>query len=189
MHTSTVHRVLVRHGMNRLRDLDRGTREPVRRIVMSRPGELVHVDVKKLGRIPEGGGWRVNGRVAERGRWHRTKVGYAFVHSAPDGYSRFAYSEVLADEQGTTAAEFWRRATSFFAARGVAVERVLTDNGSCYRSGAFAAALGEIRHNFTRPYRPQTNGTVERFNRTLLAEWANLRKWESDAERTRHLDV
>jgi transposase InsO family protein len=187
MPASTVHRVLTRHGLNRLDHLDRATREPVRRIQMNRPGELVHVDVKKLGRIPNGGGWRVNGRVAERGRWHRTKVGYAFVHSAVDGYSRLAYSEVLADEQGATAAAFWIRAAAFFAEHGIAVERVLSDNGSCYRSNAFRAALGSTVHTFTRPYRPATNGKVERFNRTLLSEWAYARPWRSDGQRTRAL--
>jgi len=184
---STVHRVLVRHRLNRLDHLDRITRAPIRRIVMSRPGELVHTDVKKLGRIPVGGGWRVNGRVAERGRWHRTKVGYAFVHSAVDGYSRLAYSEVLADEKGATAAGFWRRAVAFFAEHDITVERVLTDNGSCYRSRDFALALGEARHTFTKPYRPATNGKVERFNRTLLTEWAYARAWTSDIQRTRAL--
>jgi transposase InsO family protein len=184
---STVHRVLVRHRLNRLDHLDRVTRTPVRRIEMNRPGELVHVDVKKLGRIPQGGGWRVNGRVAERGRWHRTKVGYAFVHSAVDGYSRLAYSEVLTDEQGATAAAFWTRAAEFFTGHGMSVERVLTDNGSCYRSNAFAVALGNTVHTFTRPYRPATNGKVERFNRTLLAEWAYARAWRSDGQRTRAL--
>ena len=187
MHPSTVHRVLVRHGMSRLSDLDRATREPIRRIEMSRPGELVHVDVKKLGRIPKGGGWRVNGRAAEKGRWHKTKVGYAFVHSAVDGYSRLAYSEALDDEQGTTAAGFWCRAEQFFAHQGIIVERVLTDNGSCYRSHDFRRALGDADHSFTRPYRPQTNGKVERFNRTLLAEWAYVRTWTSEGQRTRAL--
>jgi len=187
MPASTVHRVLVRHGMNRLDHLDRVTRAPIRRIEMSRPGELVHVDIKKLGRIPKGGGWRVNGRAAERGRWHRTKVGYAFVHSAIDGYTRLAYSEVLNDEQGATAAAFWLRATAFFAALDVHVERVLTDNGSCYRSRDFARALGNATHSFTQPYRPATNGKAERFNRTLLNEWAYARPWRSDGQRTRAL--
>ena len=184
---STVHAVLVRHGLNRLDHLDRVTRAPIRRMVMTRPGELVHVDIKKLGRIPKGGGWRVNSRAAERGRWHRTKVGYAFVHSAIDGYSRLAYSEVLVDEQGPTAAGFWLRAAAFFAAHGITVERVLTDNGSCYRSRAFATALATVTHTFTQPYRPATNGKVERFNRTLLAEWAYARAWTSDGQRSRAL--
>lgn len=184
---STVHRVLCRHGLNRLDHLDRATRAPIRRIKTSRPGELVHVDIKKLGRIPKGGGWRAHGRVAEKGRWHKTKVGYAFVHSAIDAYSRLAYSEVLADEKGATAAGFWRRAAEFFAAHDIVIERVLTDNGSCYRSGEFAAALDTAVHRFTRPYRPQTNGKVERFNRTLLAEWAYVRTWTSDGQRARGL--
>src|SRR5262245_15973785 len=188
MPASTVHRVLVRHQLNRLDHLDRVTRAPIRRIEMSRPGELVHVDIKKLGRIPRGGGWRVNGRAHERGRWHRTKVGYAFVHTAIDGYSRLAYSEVLGDEQGTTAAGFWLRAATFFAAHNISVERVLTDNGGCYRSRAFNTALGDTIHTFTQPYRPATNGKVERFNRTLLTEWAYARPWRSDGQRTRALD-
>ncbi len=138
---------------------------------MSRPGELVHVDVKKLGRIPKGGGWRFHGRAARPNdaQAKRARIGYAFVHSAVDSYSRLAYSEVLADEQGTTAAAFWRRARTFLTSVGIHVERVLTDNGS-YRSRDFAAALGGIVHSRTRPYRPATNGKVERFNRTLLAE-------------------
>jgi transposase InsO family protein len=187
MPASTVHSVLVRHGLNRLDHLDRVTRTPIRRIEMSRPGELVHIDIKKLGRIPKGGGWRVNGRAAERGRWHRTKVGYAFVHTAIDGYSRLAYSEVLANEQGATAAAFWLRAAAFFAEHGILVERVLTDNGSCYRSRDFNTALGAIAHTFTQPYRPATNGKVERFNRTLLTEWAYAQPWRSDGQRTRGL--
>ena len=154
---STVHRVLVRHQLNRLDCLDRPTREPIRRIETSRPGELVHVDIKKLGRIPRGGGWRAHGRgrVAHHGR---TGVGYAYVHSAVDAFSRVAYSEVLNDEQGVTAAEFWCRAAAFFASLGVVVEVVLTDNGACYRSRAFTVALAGVRHKRTRAYRPQTNG-------------------------------
>jgi transposase InsO family protein len=184
---STVHAVLARHGVNRLDHLDRPTREPIRRMEMTRPGELVHLDIKKLGRIPRGGGWRTHGRAAMRGQRHRGKVGYAFVHSAVDAYSRLAYSEVLNDEQGTTAAAFWARAAAFFAAHDIHVDRVLTDNGSCYRSRDFAAALNTITHTRTRPYRPATNGKVERFNRTLLAEWAYARPWTSDGQRTRAL--
>ena len=183
-HASTVHRVLVRHQLNRLDQLDRPTRAPIRRIVMTRPGELVHVDIKKLGRIPIGGGWRAHGR----GKVKRTKVGYAFVHSAVDGYSRIAYSEVLPNEQGVTAAEFWTRAAAFFATLGIVIERVMTDNGPCYRSSDFNTALGEhVKHTFIRAYRPQTNGKVERFNRTLLAEWAYARTWTSEGQRTRGL--
>jgi transposase InsO family protein len=169
MHASTVHRVLERRGMSRLSDLDRTTREPIRRYEMTRPGELVHVDIKKLGRIPKGGGWRAHGRSREHygGKHH---VGYAYVHSAIDDYSRLAYSEVLDNEQGATAADFWRRARQFFSDHGIKVDRVLTDNGSCYRSHEFALALEVARHSFTKPYRPQTNGKIERFNRTLKAE-------------------
>jgi len=131
---STVHAVLVRHGLNRLDRLDRVTRAPIRRMEMSRPGELVHVDVKKLGRIPRGGGWRTHGRATTAGRQSKKRIpiGYAFVHSAVDAHSRLAYSEVLPDEQGATAAAFWARALAFFAGHGITVERVLTDNGSCY---------------------------------------------------------
>jgi transposase InsO family protein len=186
MHASTVHRVLERHEMSRLSDLDRTTREPIRRYEKSRPGELVHLDIKKLGRIPKGGGWKAHGRSRKHhgGRHH---MGYAYVHSAVDDYSRLAYSEVLENEQGKTAADFWRRARKFFAANGIKVERVLTDNGSCYRSHEFAHALQLARHSFTKPYRPQTNGKVERFNRTLQAEWAYVRTWTSEGQRNRRL--
>lgn len=187
---STVHRVLVRHQLNRLDHLDRATRVPIRRYEMSRPGELVHLDVKKLGRIPKGGGWRIHGRPAVHAKHAHKKVpiGFAFIHSAVDGYSRVAYSEVLANEQATTAIGFWHRAKAFFATYGIEIERVLTDNGSCYRSKDFAAALGDVVHTFTRPFRPATNGKVERFNRTLLAEWAYARPWTSEGQRTRGLD-
>jgi transposase InsO family protein len=184
---STVHAVLVRHGLNRLDRLDRPTRTPIRRINLTRPGELVHLDIKKLGRIPRGGGWRAHGRRARPNNIRAQRVGYAYVHSAVDGHSRTAYSEILPDEQGATAAGFWLRAQAFFAALGITVERVLTDNGSCYRSRDFAAALTGVRHSRIRPYRPQTNGKVERFNRTLLAEWAYARPWTSDAQRARAL--
>jgi len=189
MPASTVHRVLVRHGLNRLDHLDRVTRTPVRRIEMSRPGELVHLDVKKLGRIPKGGGWRIHGRATVSGKHSNKarKIGYAYVHSAVDGYSRLAYSEVLANEQAVTAIAFWHRAEAFFADHGITIERVLTDNGSCYRSRVFNDALGDITHTFTRPFRPATNGKVERFNRTLLVEWAYARPWTSDGQRTRGL--
>jgi transposase InsO family protein len=188
---STVHRVLVRHGLNRLDHLDRVTRVPIRRIEMTRPGELVHVDIKKLGKIPKGGGWRFAGRAARtlpNGQAGRPKLGYAYIHSAIDGYSRLAYSEVLGNEQGITAGAFWRRAEQFFKDHGIKVERVLTDNGSCYRSNDFTEALGPVRHTFTRPYRPATNGKAERFNRTLLCEWAYAKPWNTEGQRTRALD-
>jgi leucine-zipper of insertion element IS481/Integrase core domain len=132
MPASTVHAVLVRHNLNRLDRLDRLTRAPIRRMEMTRPGELVHIDIKKLGRIPRGGGWRAHGRRQRPNNIRANRVGYAFVHSAfvhsaIDAYSRLAYSEVLNDEQGATAAAFWVRAVTFFAAHTITVERVLTD--------------------------------------------------------------
>ena len=131
--------------------------------------------IKKLGRIPDGGGHRKLGRQAGR-RTTGTGVGYAYLHHAVDDHSRLAYSEILDDERKDTAAEFWRRANVFFAEHGIIVKRVLTDNGNCYRSQTFADALGStISHKRTRPYRPQTNGKVERFNRTLATEWAYAR--------------
>jgi len=192
MHASSVHRVLVRHHCNRLVWMDRVTGRVVRRIETRYPGELVHVDIKKLSRIPRGGGWRVNGVQGRlrNGKGGRPRLGYAFVHSAIDGHTRLAYSEVHANEQGATAVAFWHRAQRFFEAHRITVERVLTDNGACYRSNAFARALHDdgITHTFTRPYRPATNGKVERFNRTLLEEWAYARPWRSEAARTRGLD-
>jgi transposase InsO family protein len=180
---STVHRVLVRHGLNRLVFMDRPTGRVIRRIHQSHPGELVHMDIKKLGRIPDGGGWRIHGWDT-RNRI-RARVGYAFVHSVIDGYSRAAYSEVLSDETASTVIAFFDRARAWFAERGVAIEAVLTDNGSAYKSRDFAAACAAagIRHRRTRPYRPQTNGKVERFNRTLLDEWAYVRLYRTDAAR------
>jgi transposase-like protein len=156
--SSTVHQVLRRHGLNRLDRLDRASGRVIRRYERARPGELVHLDVKKLGRIPTGGGWRARGRAAARPG--KRRVGYAYIHSAIDDHSRLAYSEVLADEKGATAAAFWQRAEAWFRAHGVVVERVLTDNAFCYRGSLFNAALAEhrIAHRYCRPYRPQTNG-------------------------------
>jgi transposase InsO family protein len=188
MAPSTVHRVLVRAGCNRLAWLDRPTGRVVRRIETSRPGELVNIDIKKLSRVPDGGGWRVIGRQAARPGRDRRSRGVSFVHSAIDHYSSIAYSEPLDDERSETAARFWRRANQFFAELGITVEAVLTDNGSCYRSRLFDAALAGIEHRFTRPYTPRTNGKAERFNRTLLDEWAYVRPYRSDAERVAALD-
>jgi transposase InsO family protein len=195
---STVHRILVRCRVNRLWHVDRVSGEPVRRYEMTRPGELVHVDVKKLGNIPDGGGWHHLG--AARGRRNsqahrdptrnrkihgRPNLGYCYVHSAIDGYSRLAYSEALDDETAATALAFWARARVFFASHGITVERVLTDNGSPYVSHAWRDEhhrLG-IKHSRTRPRRPQTNGKVERLNRTLLAEWAYRRLYTTEKAR------
>ena len=200
---STVGRVLARYRMPLLAHVDQATGLPIRkpkpvRYEAAAPGDLVHVDIKKLGRIPDGGGWRAHGRgsaqdrtagsardkAARRGA--STSRGYAFLHHAVDSHSRLAYSEQLDDERKETAAAFWKRARAFFAAAGITVSAVMTDNGACYRSHAFAAALGDgVKHRRTRPYRPQTNGKVERFNRTLATEWAYAETYLSDAARAK----
>lgn len=188
---STVGRVIARYRMPLLAHLDQSTGLPVRRpravrYEMTHPGQLVHVDIKKLGRIPHGGGHRFLGRQEGKKHNHghgRGSRGYAFLHHAVDDFSRLAYSEQLLDERKETAAGFWRRAEEFFAQAGIIVEAVMTDNGSCYRSQDFAAALGNIKHRRTRPYRPQTNGKVERFNRTLATEWAYDEFYASDEAR------
>jgi transposase InsO family protein len=198
---STIYRILVRRGISRLRDLDvtgDDLREPVIRYEWAPPGDLVHVDVKKVGRIPDGGGWRVHGRgsaqhqASERAKNAGPRTGYVYLHTTIDDHSRPAYTEELVDEKGATAAAFWARAVKFFRRHGIRrVHRVLTDNGSCYRSFAFAAALAAspTRHKRTRPYRPQTNVKVERYHRTLAQEWAYQRAWASNAERAAHLQA
>ena len=195
LHPSTVHRVLTRYGMAKLRWLDRPTGRVIRRMEPPHCGDMVHVDVKKLGKIPAGGGWRMLGNVVGRhnaradkstgmlNKHYHPARGYHFLHTAIDGHSRLAYTELLGDERRDTAAAFWLRANTWFADCGITVRNVLTDNGGCYRSNAFADALGEIKHRRTRPYRPQTNGKVERFHRTLADEWAYARLYRSDAER------
>ena len=190
MAPSTVHRVLQRQGLHRLSWMDRPTGRVIRRFERDRPGELVHVDIKKLGRIPPGGGWRQHVPYGQSAvvRHPHSRTGYGFVHAAVDDHSRVAYAEVLPDELGTTAAAFWDRARVWFADHGVRVDAVLTDNGAPYRSDVFARAVGDAHHLRTRPYRPQTNGKVERFNRTLLEEWAYVRVYRSEKERTRALD-
>jgi transposase InsO family protein len=185
---STVHRVLCRHQLNRLAWMDRPTGQVIRRIHTERPGQLVHVDVKKLGRIPPGGGWRVLGRGNTLQHQRKTRVGYDFVHSAVDAYSRLAYSEILTDERGASCAGFWQRAQAFFADHGITVEAVLTDNAKNYLGNDFTAALGAVEHRRIRFRRPQTNGKVERFNRTLLDEWAYARPYTSNSQRSRALD-
>ena len=188
MPASTVHRVLCRHGLNRLAWMDRPTGHVIRRIHTERPGELVHIDVKKLGRIPPGGGWRAHGRENLLGQ-PRAKVGYDYIHSAIDAHSRLAYSEIFRDEKGPTCAAFWNHARQFFAEHAIGVEAVLTDNARNYTtSRAFQDAIAGIEHRRIRPRRPQTNGKVERFNRTLLDEWAYVRTYTSNSQRTRALD-
>jgi transposase InsO family protein len=192
MAPATVHRILTRYRCVRLRYTDpatgaplRATRRQVHRYEHPAPGELVHVDITKLGRIPDGGGHEILGRQAGR-KNRRDGTGYWYIHNAVDDHSRLAYSELLTDERKDTAAGFWSRARAYFDAAGITVARVLTDNGACYRSHAFRDALGQgITHKRTRPYRPQTNGKVERFNRTLLEEWAYARPYALETERAR----
>jgi transposase InsO family protein len=182
---STVYRVLCRLGLRRLAWLDRPTGRVIRRYEHAAAGDLVHMDIKKLGRIPTGGGWRVHGPAQRL----RLRVGYAYIHSAVDDHSRLAYSEVCADERAASVVAFWRRAVDWFAQHGVVVRAVLTDNGSAYRSVDFArmCVAADVRHRFTQPYHPQTNGKVERFNRTLLEEWAYVRVYRSERSRTQAL--
>jgi transposase InsO family protein len=195
MALSTVSGILSRIGLGKLGRL--GLEQPVR-YERSRPGELVHVDVKKLGRIVGGAGKRIGGEghspynpeYTDAAGRVRKIVGWEFVHVAVDDYSRLAYAEVLNDERATTAIGFLQRAIAFYRQHGIEVERVLTDNGSCYRAALHALAcrrLG-VRHLRTRPYRPQTNGKAERFIRTLLDGWAYGAIYRSSIERTRALD-
>jgi transposase InsO family protein len=188
MPITTVQGILTRIGLGKLSRLDR---EQMVRYERSRPGELLHVDIKKLGRIQGGAGHRMTGRKhynPKRGRRgaERKTVGWEFCHVAIDDFSRLAYVEVLADERASTAVAFLRRAVSFYAEHGVRVERLMTDNGSAYVSFAHAVACRalRIRHLRTRPRRPQTNGKAERFIRTLLGGWAYGRIYASSAERT-----
>lgn len=181
---STCYQVLRRHSVHRLDWMDRPTGRVIRRYERESPGELVHVDVKKLGRIPPGGGHKVHGRAARPDR--KRRQGYDFIHSMVDDHSRLAYSEILSDEQGPTCAAFLTRAVRWFAEQGVAIERVMTDNAMNYRhSRDFKGALTTLgaKHLLTAPYRPQTNGKVERFNRTLLEEWAYVRPYRDNQER------
>ena len=189
MALSTVSRWLARIGLGKLSRL--APPEPPNRYERKRPGELIHVDVKKLGRIARGAGHRVTGKHhynptrGPRGAARRT-VGWEFVHVCVDDATRLAYVEVLADERGETAAGFLRRAVSWFASMGVKVERVMSDNGSCYRSNVHASACRELglRHLFTQPYRPRTNGKAERFIQTLQNRWAYGAIYANSAERT-----
>lgn len=191
---STVHRILVASGMNRLSATDRATGETVRRYEHDYPGSLVHIDVKKLGNIPDGGGWRYLGRARGRRNSGATRraggrVGYACVHSVIDDYSRVVYSEIHDDETAQTAVGVLRRAVAWFNERGVHVERVLSDNGSAYQSRAWRQACQELGVSLrkTRPYRPQTNGKIERFHRTLADGWAYARCYESETQRRQAL--
>ena len=195
---STVHAVLVRCRINRLRHIDRVTGEPIRRYEHDRPGAMIHVDVTKFGNIPDGGGHRYLGRqqggknrtaTADRtgNRDHRGEplTGVSYLHTVIDDHSRVAYVEIRANEKSDTAIDVLRNAVAWFAARGVVVERVLSDNGAAYRSHRWRDACADlgITPKRTRPYRPQTNGKIERFHRTLADGWAYARFYDSDQAR------
>lgn len=195
---STVHAVLRRCRINRLSHLDRVTSEPLRRYEHPHPGSMIHVDVTKFANIPDGGGHkflsRQQGRTNrittaqrtwQRGKDYRPVIGTAYLHTVIDDHSRVAYGEIHTDEKTDTAIGVLRRAIAWFAAHGVHVERVLSDNGGCYRSHAWRDACTEleITHKRTRPYRPQTNGKIERFHRTLADGWAYARHYTSTQER------
>ena len=193
---STVHQVLVRCRLNRLSHVDRATGEPIRRYEHDHPGSLIHVDVKKLGNVPDGGGWRYVGRAQgrrnkqatpgkPRNQWSQAKMGTAFVHTVLDDHSRVAYAEIHDDETAATAAAVLCRAVAWFAQRGVIVERVLSDNGSAYRSHLWRDTCAQlaITPKRTRPYRPQTNGKLERFHRTMADGWAFKKFYNSESAR------
>ena len=190
---STVHAVLTRHGLHRLAWLDRPTGQLIRRYERERPGELIHVDVKKIGRLRDGGGWRIHGRDsiqnrrAENDRNAGRRVGYEYVHAAIDDHTRLAYAEIHPDETASTCAGFLRRAATHFAQLGISrIERVMTDNALAYRRGrAWHDALAELgaQPRFTRAYRPQTNGKAERFNRTMCDEWIYSRPFTNGQDR------
>jgi transposase InsO family protein len=194
----TVTRLLDQLKPNHRRFIDPSgntNREP-QRILAERPGQMIYIDVKKVGRIPDGGGWRVHGKgspqvkAVDRSRRRVSRIGYVYLHSAIDGYSRLAYTEALGDEKGVTAVAFLARARDWFAAHGIsAIERIITDNGACYRSRAFAAATGEARHQRTAPYTPRHNGKIERYNRILAEEFLYARAWSSEQERRDELII
>lgn len=194
----TVSRHLVLLGLNRRRFIDPNgdlNRVP-RPIVARRPGHMVHVDVKKVGRIPDGGGWRVHGKGSAHAKAVASatkagaRAGYVYLHSAVDGYSRLAYTEALEDERAVTAIGFVHRARVWLAAHGINnIQRIVTDNGSCYRAKDFAHVLHGARHQFITPYTPRHNGKVERYNRILAEEFLYARTWTSESQRSEALKV
>jgi hypothetical protein len=199
LNPSTVGRVLQRHQVPLLSWLDpttgvliRGQRSSHERYEYDAPGGLIHVDVKKLGKIPDGGGWRVHGRsekVRGRAQKHR-KLGFDFVHSAVDDHSRLAYSEIHDDEKAASCTAFLARALAFFASHGIAVQRVMTDNHFSYKNNnSWKALIADrgIKHIFIKAHCPWTNGKVERFNRTLQREWAYRRPFTSNEQRRKAL--
>ena len=183
---STVQQILTRAGLGRLDCGDRAPNTtPPQRYQRDLPGELIHVDIKKLAAIPDGGGWRIHGRGGDGHHGH-SGVGYRYIHTAVDDRTRIVYSEIHHNEQAITAAGFWARAAAWFTSIGITCERVITDNGSCYRSGLWHRACQQTGTTVkkTRPRRPQTNGKVERFHRILLEEWAYIRPWTSETQRS-----
>jgi transposase InsO family protein len=195
---STVHAVLTRCRINRLSHIDRVTGEPLRRYEHAHPGSLIHVDVTKFANIPDGGGHKfmtrqqsshnarqTAQRTGERNHRYQPRIGIAFVHTVIDDHSRMAYAEICTDEKAVTAIGVLRRAAAWFGEHGVTVERVLSDNGSAYMSYAWRDACAELHiiPKRTRPYRPQTNGKIERFHRTLADGWAYARLYESTEQR------
>ena len=191
-----MHRILTLAGLNRLSHVDRATGEPIRRYEHPDPGSLIHVDVKKVGNIPDGGGWRYVGLPQgqknsaatpgkPKNKWHDPMMGYAFVDTVIDDHSRVAYAEIHDDETASTAAGVLSRAIQWLADRGVTVERVLSDNGSAYRSHLWRDTCEAltIKPKRTRPYRPQTNGKIERFHRTMADGWAYARCDRAEHER------
>jgi transposase InsO family protein len=179
---STIYGVLRRHQLSRLRDADRITAVPIR-YVRDRPGELLHLDTKKLGTVPPGGGHRLLGW--QRGKANRRRGGYEYLHVAVDDASRLAFVQILPDEREATTAQFLLATAAHYAEQGIRIERVLTDRGNAYRSRTFARALEQLdaQHRWTRPYRPQTNGKAERFIKTLIEEWAYARFYRSNPAR------
>jgi len=199
MAASTVHAVLTRCRLNWLSHLDRATGEPIRRYEHERPGDMLHMDVKKLGRVPDEGGWRFVGRQqgdrnraktaartgAPKSKYRQPLIGTCYLHTVIDDHSRVAYVEARDDETKETATEVLRNAVAWFAQRGVTVQRVLTDNGGCYRSFLWRDTCADLAivHKRTRPYRPQTNGKIERFHRTLVEGWAFKKFYNSESVR------
>ena len=181
---ATVGRILTRHGLNRWRDLE--PCEPVRRYERDRPGEMIHIDIKKLGRFD-----RVGHRITKdrTGQSNSRGIGWEFVHVCIDDHSRLGMAEIMPDEKKESAVAFLKAAIAWYAQLGITVERVMTDNGSCYRSKAFkktCQALG-LRHIFTKPYTPRTNGKAERFIQSSLREWAYARAYQNSGQRAREL--
>ncbi len=193
-----VSRHLRRLGLHRRRFIDptgASNRKP-RTITARRPGHMVHLDVKKAGRIPDGGGWRAHGRDSEaaravaRTKQRGSRTGYVYLHSAIDGFSRLAYTEALPDEKAATAIGFLHRARAFFAAHGITcIQRIVTDNGACYRAADFATALHGARHQRITPYTPRHNGKIERYQRIMAEEFLYARTWTSEQQRTDALAV